>query len=662
MKLINVIWVFFFAMQLCFLPELSGQVDNYSVLSSGGMKLEKPGMSNITVIGGVSVSHGESAHQISYIFLHSVNHPPTDISLSTLSIPENSASNLFLAKLMAADQDTLNRISFNRQNGLGDAENARFEIRGDSLFVLSTFNFEEKATAELRLRVDDGRGGTFQKAFSIEIIDVNDPPVLAGAIANIQTLEDTPFELPLSPDVFFDEDTEDQLTYSLEGLGAGNLTFDPQSGLISGVPQQSDVGTYTLSMTATDNAGELVSTTFELEIVNVNDAPILVEEVPQQMALEDSPYTFNLPEDLFFDEDGDLLALEVTGLPETFVFDEATRSISGLPVQTTVGTYQITISATDPSGAQATASFSLEIQNVNDPPVFVGSFSDLRIDEDIAWGFSFPNDFFEDEDGDLITYQATFSNELTSFSFDPETRSFSGTPTQLEVGKHQITVSASDPEGALVSASFQLTILNRNDVPETGLLLIDLFATEDQPFEYVVPAASFIDQDQDALNFEVLGLPGSLFYHESSHLISGLPKGAEAGIYPIEVIAKDPSGATARQQIQLIIEAVNDAPVFVKPINDILIFEDSPLFELLITSDLVSDEEGDMVTFGFDRLPEGFTFTDQKLSVLPIQQNVGSYEFTLIANDLNGGLARQSFSVDVRNVNDAPVLTNAAID
>ncbi|MEZ5935207.1 MAG: LamG-like jellyroll fold domain-containing protein [Alphaproteobacteria bacterium] len=72
----------------------------------------------------------------------------------------------------------------------------------------------------------------------------------------------------------------DSLTFSAELSGGtplpGWLSIDPASGVLSGTPDIGEVGIpYTLVVTATDDAGASVTSTFQLSVDSVNNAPVL---------------------------------------------------------------------------------------------------------------------------------------------------------------------------------------------------------------------------------------------------------------------------------------------------------------------------------------------------------------------------------------------------
>ncbi|PSK80470.1 Calx-beta domain-containing protein [Limimaricola soesokkakensis] len=89
-------------------------------------------------------------------------------------------------------------------------------------------------------------------------------------------------------------------------------------------------------------------------------------------------------------------------------------------------------------------------------------------DEDAAFSFTVPSDAFVDADSPTLVMTAMLADDTPLpdwLSFDAETASFSGTPTQADIGPISIKVTAHDGTHLPVSALFELEVQNVNDLP-----------------------------------------------------------------------------------------------------------------------------------------------------------------------------------------------------
>ena len=128
----------------------------------------------------------------------------------------------------------------------------------------------------------------------------------------------------------------------------------------------------------------------------------------------------------------------------------------------------ITVSAYD--GTTTTVTISLH--GAEDTPTLDNTIADQTATEDSAFSFTFAVNTFSDVDAsDILTYSAQLvgGGSLPSWlNFDGNTRTFSGTPTNGDVGTVSIEVIAHD--GAVsATESFDITINGINDLPTVSV-------------------------------------------------------------------------------------------------------------------------------------------------------------------------------------------------
>ena len=261
------------------------------------------------------------------------------------------------------------------------------------------------------------------------------------------------------------------------------------------------MGSLNVRAIATDKAGANVSDIFAIavqNVQNVNNAPILGSAIADQTTNEDAAFSFQIPANTFTDIDaGDVLTYSATlengnALPSWLSFNATTRTFSGTPTNSNVGSLNVRAIATDTAGATVSDIFTLTVQNVNDAPILGSAIADQTTNEDTAFSFQIPANIFTDIDaGDVLSYSATLENGNTLpnwLSFNATTRTFSSTPTNSNVGNLNIRAIATDTAGATVSDIFTLTVQNVNDAPILGSAIADQNAKQDNVFNFQIPA------------------------------------------------------------------------------------------------------------------------------------------------------------------------------
>jgi hypothetical protein len=137
------------------------------------------------------------------------------------------------------------------------------------------------------------------------------------------------------------------------------------------------------------------------------------------------------------------------------------------------------------------------LRSTNFVPYLNQAIPNQSIDSSQVFNYTFPDSTFIDDDGNnTLTYSATLSNgnPLPAWlSFDPLTRTFSGTPT--ETININVKVKAVDSANASVSCTFAINVVItgiediKNQIPES----IQLYQNYPNPFnptttiEFVIP-------------------------------------------------------------------------------------------------------------------------------------------------------------------------------
>ncbi|NML27921.1 hypothetical protein HHL15_19360 [Zoogloea sp. G-4-1-14] len=128
------------------------------------------------------------------------------------------------------------------------------------------------------------------------------------------------------------------------------------------------------------------------------------------------------------------------------------------------------------------------------------------------------------------------------------------------------TYTVSDGQGATAEAVLTVTIHGDDDAPTVGGEVAPQAASQDVPFSFTVPEATFIDPDGgDTLIYRATlddgsPLPAWLLFDPLTRTFSGTPGNGDVGVLQIRLTATDGGGAEAATRFGLSVANVDDAP------------------------------------------------------------------------------------------------------
>ncbi|MFT3891575.1 MAG: putative Ig domain-containing protein [Anaerolineales bacterium] len=320
-----------------------------------------------------------------------------------------------------------------------------------------------------------------------------------------------------------------------------------------------------------------------------------------------------------------------------------------------------------------TDAVNITINNVNDAPFVANAIPDQNATEDMVFNFQFAANTFSDPDvSDNISYSAQRSGggALPAWlSFDPVTRTFSGTPANGDVGMLSIDVIADDGNGGTVTDAFNITVTNVNNPPTIANPIPDQNATEDAAFNFQFAANTFSDPDVgETLTYSVQlaggsPLPAWLSFNAATRTFSGTPLNSDVGIVSIDVIANDGNGRTVTEAFDIVIANTNDAPVITNPIPDQNATANQAFNYQFPVNTFSDPDVGDTLTYsaqltGSGAIPAWLTFnsTTRTFSGTPTTGDTDIVPIDVIADDGNGGTVTDAFNITV-NLS-APVVTS----
>jgi VCBS repeat-containing protein len=114
------------------------------------------------------------------ITINGVNDAPAGVNLDNTSVAENQPPGTVVGDFSTTDPDTGDTFTYSLVSGDGDNDNASFTITDSQLRTVASFDYETKNSYSIRVRTTDSGTFYYEQAFSITVINVNDPPVAAN--------------------------------------------------------------------------------------------------------------------------------------------------------------------------------------------------------------------------------------------------------------------------------------------------------------------------------------------------------------------------------------------------------------------------------------------------------------------------------------------------
>jgi hypothetical protein len=205
------------------------------------------------------------------------NYAPSDIGLTNISVMESVSGVEYLVGLLNTVESELGDLfiyELVEGDGVNDADNALFYITSGALYMNTTLDFETQSYYAINLRTTDTYGQIFDKDFIVNVIDVNEPPLVGNIIVDQEAEVSQPFYYEIPTDLFVDVDAGDSFTVTAF-LENGDplpswLSFD--GSVFSGTP--TETGELSIEVRAIDLGLLSAYVIFNLEIT-----PTAVSEV-----------------------------------------------------------------------------------------------------------------------------------------------------------------------------------------------------------------------------------------------------------------------------------------------------------------------------------------------------------------------------------------------
>lgn len=630
---------------------------------------------------------------------------PTNILLSNNAVFENRPVGTQVGTLSSVDVDLpADSFTYSIVGGTGLGV---FQISGNQLQTAQSLDFETLNNYSLTIRSTDQFGLTKDKNFTVQVLNLNDPPTL-NVIADQSFNEDSGVHVINLSGISqgFGESGSMTVTATSDNptLFANPIpvTYSTPSatGSLNLTPLPNQNGTATITVTVMDNGGtanggvNIFTRTFLVTVVPVNDAPTNVvlsnDTIPEIPAGTPLPANVLVGQFTSTDPDaGDTFQYQlVTGTGSTdnarFVIINDQLFAQGPLDFDMQADYSVRVRTTDNSGTGLSFEKVLTIHttNVNEPATSIGTAPNsisgipnsipenlpansvvgtlVAGDPDAGETNTFAlvsgagatdNNLFQIVNGQLVS--------LTTFNYEAK-------------NSYSVRLRVTDSHGLTFETPVVISITNVNEQP-TNIAISNSTLVENTPVGTPVGDLSTTDIDVgDLFTYTLVSGTGSTdnakFSISGNQLVVAQTPNFEdnAGhFYTVRVRSTDLGGLTVEKVFTITITDVNEAPTALS-LSSTSINENQPVGTTVGTFNTSDQDAGETFTYtlvsGVGSTDNAsFTISNGELKTAAVFdfETKASYSVRVRVTDSASHSLEKAFTITVNDTLDAPVITLA---
>ena len=547
------------------------------------------------------------------IILTNQNEAPTDLVLRTSSFEENRASTSTVSILSTVDPDVSETFNYTLATGTGDDDNAQFSVSSNRLYNVSAFDFENKDSYQIRISVQDQGNLSIEKAFVIQILDLNEAPSKISFSAE-QLPENQPRGSLVGTLSAEDPDANESFTYSLiPGAGSDhNDKFFTSNGQVFA----SEVFDYeknphlNLRALVRDKGNLSISRALVVSIENRND-PHTNLQLSSHSIKEELPTGTLIGTLTVDDEDNTSITYTITesSLVQAFRIEQDRLLSNRLFDYEKQTLLRLSIEASDQDMNAISKTFEITITDVDDPPQLI-QLSSTTFPENMPPGTLLGSLSLLDDDGNndesSITYAlVTGENDEDNNDFEITHQNQLISTRALNFEKkafRNIRVQATSPNGIDLTSVIRIAIENAND-PPAGVTLSEQSIAENEPSGTLVALISC--EDQDGSNDCTYSLAGELssvaFFEIRGNRLNTLASfNYESKTqYTFSINAVDRMGSGTSSELSINIKDANDPPVLQASPKPFSVPESSPEGTLVGTVYSTDEDPKQTISYQF---------------------------------------------------------------
>ncbi|GAB0055871.1 hypothetical protein SIID45300_00169 [Candidatus Magnetaquicoccaceae bacterium FCR-1] len=614
-----------------------------------------------------------------------VNEAPVidPLALSAVTFAENATGTVY--QTTATDPDVPDTLTWS----LGGADAALFTINATSGAVtfLTPPDFEHVhgPTYAIDVIVTDALGLNATKSVTVTVTNVNEAPVIDPTAPAAKDFAENGVGVAYQTTAT-DPDAGDILTWSLTGTDAAFFAIDPATGAVTFLASPDYESAthgpaYAINLVVTDSGGLAAIKAVTLNVTNVNEAPVI-----DPLALSAVTFAENATGTVYqttaTDPDvPDILTWSLGGADAAFfAINPTTGAVTFLTppdFEHVHGpTYAIDVIVTDALGLNATKSVTVTVTNVNEAPVIDPAAPAAKDFAENGTGVAYQTTATDQDAGDTLTWSLT-GTDAAFFAIDPATGavSFLASP-DYESATHgpayAINLVVTDSGGLAATKAVTLNVTNVNEAPVIDPLALSAVTFAENATGTVYQTTATDPDVPDTLTWSLGGADAASFaINPTTGAVTFLTppdfEHVHGPIYAIDVIVTDALGLNATKSVTVTVTNVNEAPVIDPAAPAAKDFAENGTGVAYQTT-ATDQDAGDTLTWSLTGTDAAFFAIDPATGAVSFLASPDyeaahgpAYAINLVVTDSGGLAATKAVTLNVTNVNEAPVIDPLAL-
>lgn len=337
----------------------------------------------------------------------------------------------------------------------------------------------------VQLTVNDGTDDSVPDATTVTAVFVGENPPTISSSANTSGRVNEPYTYDVNAT---DPDAGDTLTYSLQRSPAG-MAINSLNGLISWTPNVA--GSVDVDVIVTDSTGLTDRQIYLLTVNNgASDQPPTLAPITDQNTIVGQSIMVTA---MGVDPENEDLRYGLASAPDGMGINTTTGELLWMPAISQIGSFQATVTATDPGGQSASTSFNTTVllETPNNPPS-INPVSSITVN--ILEAVQIDLVASDPDEGDILTF--SLNGAPADLQFDNRNGHIRWTPDSEDVGTLNLVASVTDNAGDSGSTSFSITV---RELPYPPVAVDDAYSV-DRDAVLNIPATGVLSNDISANN------------------------------------------------------------------------------------------------------------------------------------------------------------------